>query len=101
MALTEAQIEDRIAELAKNMRARGLAFSDMQARERARDVVMQEMRMQQDFEKMKDDPALNPQQRPRVVSDETLKGSGGMLTGDELPKNRHLADILKGRRKEE
>ena len=98
MVFSEAQVEERIAELAKNMRARGLATSDMQARERARDIVLQEIQMQAKFEKMKDDPALNPQQRPRQISDEQMKTAGGMLKGDELP-NIPLSELLKGRPK--
>lgn len=98
MVLSEAQVEERIAELAKNMRSRGLAMSDMQARERARDIVLQELQMQAKFERMKDDPALNPQQRPRQVTDEQMKTAGGILTGNELPKDVPLAELLKGRR---
>jgi len=101
MTLSDAQLQDRISELAKSMRERGLVMSDMQARERARDIVMQEVAMQEKFEQMQHDPAHNPQQRPRTVSEEELKRSGGMLTGDELPKNVPLAELLKGRTRKE
>ena len=97
MTLSEAQVQERIVELAKNMRARGLATSDLQARERARDIVLQEIRMQADFDSKKDDPALNPQQRPQKISDEQMKTSGGMLTGNELPKDIPLSELLKER----
>jgi hypothetical protein len=100
MTLSEEQIAQRIKELAASMRARGLATSDMQARERARDIVHQEIAMQKSFEAMQNDPSRNPQQRPRTVSEETLKASGGMLTGNELPKDVPLAELLKGRRTE-
>lgn len=101
MSLSDAQIEERIVELAKSMRARGLAFSDMQARERARDIVLQEVKMQEEFEQRQHDPSLNPQQRPRTVSEDELKRSGGMLTGNELPKDVPLAELLKGRNREQ
>jgi hypothetical protein len=97
---TEQEINERIDQLAKNMRAKGLAFSDSQARERARDIVMQEVKMQSSFDKIKDDPKFNPQQRTAHVSPDTLKQSGGMLTGDELPKDMPLSEILKGRKKQ-
>jgi hypothetical protein len=102
--LSDAQVEERIHELARSMRSRGLAFSDMQARERAREIVLQELQMQEDFESRKDDPSLNPQQqkpRARQVSDEQLKAAGGMLTGNELPKDVPLAELLKGRAREQ
>ncbi len=96
--LSEQEINARIDALAKNMREKGLAWSDSQARERAKDIVMQEVKAQEAFEKMKDDPALNPQQRKHKVSEEDLKASGGMLTGNELPKDVPLAELLKGRK---
>jgi hypothetical protein len=96
--LSQQEIDARISALAANMRAKGLAWSDSQAKERARDIVMQELKSQEQFEKMKDDPALNPQQRPSHISPETLKQAGGMLSGDEFPKDVPLAEILKGRK---
>lgn len=100
MALSEQEINDRVEALAKNMRAKGLAFSDMQARERAREIVMQEVKTQAQFEAMKDDPSRNPQQRTGHVPPEVMKQSGGMLTGDEFPKDIPLAELLKGRREQ-
>ncbi len=97
---TEQEISARIESLAQNMLQKKLAFSLSQARERARDIVNQEMRSQEQFEKMKDDPALNPQQRKMHVSPETLKSSGGMLTGNELPKDVPLSELLKGRKEQ-
>jgi hypothetical protein len=99
--LSDKEIEQRIDDLAKTMRQRGLAFSDTQARERARGIVMQEVRMQGDFDKIKDDPALNPQQRKSHFSDEEMKNAGGMLTGNELPKDVPLSELLKGRPREQ
>ena len=95
---TDAQINARIEELAKAMRARGLAHSDMQARERAKDIVMGEIKYQASYEAAKDDPAMNPQQRKSTISDEAMKTAGGMLRGDEFPKGVSLADVLKGRK---
>ena len=94
----EREVEERIQQLAQTMRAKGLAFSDSQARERARDIVMQEVKMQANFEAMKDDPEKNPQQRTHHVSQDALK-QHGLLTGTELPKDVPLADLLKGRNK--
>lgn len=95
--MSEQEINERIEHLASNMRARGLAFSDSQARQRARDIVMQEVAMQESFDKKKDDPALNPQQQRHGISQDQLKESG-MLTGNELPENVPLAELLKGTR---
>jgi hypothetical protein len=97
---SEQDINNRIEQLAATLRTKGLAFSDSQARDRARDIVMQEVKMQASFEKMKDDPSLNPQQRTSHISPEKMKEAGGMLTGDELPKNVPLAELLKPRKKE-
>jgi hypothetical protein len=98
---TEQEIEDRITTLAQQMRERGLATSDMQARERARGVVMNELAMMKSYADAQFDPSKNPQQRPTKVAPEVLAKSGGMLTGDELPKDIPLAELLKGRKREE
>ena len=98
MALSEEEINARINTLAENMRKKGLAWSDSQARERAKDIVMQEVKMQATFEAMKDDPSQNPQQRKVQITKEEMKQAGGMLTGDELPKDVPLSELLKGRR---
>jgi hypothetical protein len=95
---SEQDINARIEQLAQTMRQKGLAFSDSQARERARDIVMQEVSMQSSFEKMKDDPSLNPQQRKATITPEAMKQAGGMLSGDEFPKDIPLSEILKGRK---
>lgn len=97
---TDQEIEERIQKLAQQMRERGLATSDMQARERARDVVMNEMNMMKSYADAQFDPAKNPQQRPSRVAPELLAKSGGMLKGDELP-DVPLAELLKGRKREE
>jgi hypothetical protein len=97
---SEHEINERVELLAQNMLQKRLAFSISQARERARDVVMQEVSMQQAFEKMKDDPTLNPQQRKSHISAETMKQAGGMLTGNELPQDIPLAELLKGKKKQ-
>jgi len=102
--LSEREINDRIEALAQNLRSKGLAWSDSQARERAKDIVMNELKGQEAFEKMKDDPNLNPQQQgPRrpLLTPEQMKQSGGMLIGDELPKDVPLAELLKGTRNKE
>jgi hypothetical protein len=99
---SDAEIEERVQQLAQTMRQRGLAFSDSQARDRARDIVMQEMKLQEEFERKKDDPAVNPQQRrTQHIPDEAMRGAGGMLTGNELPKDVPLAELLKGRSREQ
>lgn len=99
---SEKEINERIETLAQNLRQKGLAWSDSQARERARDIVMSELRSQEQFEKMKDDPVLNPQQkmpeRQHIPADVLKQMSGGMLIGDELPKDMSLSELLKGTR---
>jgi hypothetical protein len=96
---SEHEIQERIDQLAAMLRQKGLAFPDSQAKDRAREIVMQEVKMQQSFDAMKDDPARNPQQRTGHVSPEVLKQSGGMLTGTELPQDVPLAELLKGKKK--
>ncbi len=95
---TETEINARIEVLAKQMRARGLVHSDMQAREQAKDIIMGEIKYQASFEAAKDDPNINPQQRKSTISAEDMKAAGGMLSGDEFPKGMSLADALKGRK---
>lgn len=102
--INQQEIDERIESLAQHLRQKGLAFSDSQARDRARDIVMNEIKAQDQFEKMKDDVALNPQQTKtdKRISPEILKQkSGGMLIGDELPDDVPLAELLKGRRQSE
>jgi hypothetical protein len=96
---SEHDIQERIDQLAATLRQKGLAFSDSQAKERARDIVMQEVKMQKSFDEMKDDPARNPQQRTGHIPPEVMKQAGGMLTGSELPQNVPLAELLKGKKK--
>lgn len=95
--VSEADINERVEQLAQTLIEKRLAFSQSQARERAREIVMQEVSMQSNFEEMKDDPARNPQQRVHNVPIEDLK-KHGMLTGNELPEDVPLAELLKGRR---
>ncbi len=94
---TEAEINARVEALAATLRQKGLAFSDSQARERAREIVMQEVSMQTSFDKMKDDPTKNPQQREAHVPQDKLK-EYGLMTGTELPNDVPLSELLKGRR---
>lgn len=96
---SEAEINSRIEALAENLMQKKLAFSMSQARERAREIVLQEVKMQEGFEKIKDDPAHNPQQRVQHVAVEDLK-KHGLLTGSELPQDIPLAELLKGRREQ-
>ncbi len=95
---SQAEIDERINKLAKEMVAKRLAFSESMARERARDIIMQELKSQEMFEKVQFDPAKNPQQRTNKVSPELLKTAGGMLTGNELPENVPLSELLKGKK---
>jgi hypothetical protein len=102
--LSESEINERIENLAQNLRVKGLAWSDSQARERAREIVTNELRAQEQFERMKDDPSLNPQQKGHKsqIPPEVLKQmSGGMLVGDELPQDVPLSELLKGTRGKE
>lgn len=93
---TEMEIQERVERLAQSLQEKGLAWSKSQALAQARDIVMQEVRSQAQFEAMKDDATKNPQQR-KTVPPEVLRKSGGMLTGSELD-DVPLAELLKGRR---
>lgn len=90
-------VEEKITKLATSMLERKLAFSQSQARERAREIVLQEISMQTTFDQHVDEAKKNPEERKRTVSDEKLKQSGGFLKGNEL-EGINLSEMLRRKR---